>query len=72
MSDINDKQKCKTHPISYCQLDCEGMRTENHEQYMPVATVRTSKVAFVDVHEKVLRGAAADFLRRWSFGIVQG
>ena len=40
------------------------MRTAQGKLYLLVAIDRTSKFAFVELHEKVARSTAADFLRR--------
>ena len=39
------------------------MRTEQGKLYLLVAIDRTSKFAFVELHEKATRRVAADFLR---------
>ena len=58
------KKKFKTYPIGYFHIDIAEVRTEEGKLYMLVAIDRTSKLAFVELHEKVTRRGAADFLRR--------
>ena len=58
------KQKFATYPIGYFHIDLAEVRTAEGKLRMLVAIDRTSKFAFVELHEKVLRSTAADFLRR--------
>jgi transposase InsO family protein len=58
------KRKFKAYPIGYFHIDIAEVRTEQGKLYMLVAIDRTSKFAFVELHEKALRKTAADFLRR--------
>jgi len=62
--EVTAKRKFKTYPIAYFHIDLAEVRTEQGKLYMLVAIDRTSKFAFVELHEKVSRSAAADFLRR--------
>ena len=57
------KRKFKAYPIGYFHIDIAEVRTEQGKLYLLVAIDRTSKFAFVEVHEKVTRRTAADFLR---------
>ena len=57
------KRKFKTYPIGFFHIDIAEVRTEQGKLYLLVAIDRTSKFAFVEVHEKVARRSAADFLR---------
>ena len=57
------KRKFKSYPIGYFHIDIAEVRTEQGKLYLLVAIDRTSKFAFVEVHEKVARRTAADFLR---------
>jgi transposase InsO family protein len=57
------KRKFKTYPIGFFHIDIAEVRTAQGKLYLLVAIDRTSKVAFVEMHEKVARRTAADFLR---------
>jgi transposase InsO family protein len=54
--------KFKTYPIGYFHIDIAGVRTEQGKLYPFVAIDRTSKFAFVEVHERATQRVAADFL----------
>jgi hypothetical protein len=58
------KRKFKAYPIGYFHLDIAEVRTAQGRLYLIVAIDRTSKFAFVELHERVTRKTAADFLRR--------
>jgi len=58
------KKKFKTYPIGYFHIDIAEVRTEEGKLHMFVAIDRTSKFAFVELHERATRRVAADFLRR--------
>ena len=62
--EVTAKRKFKTYAIGYFHIDIAEVRTEQGKLYMLVAIDRTSKLAFVELHEKALRRTAADFLRR--------
>src|SRR5690348_5968820 len=47
------------------------MRTEQGNLYLMVAIDRTSKFAFVEVHEKATQRVAANFLNPWTNGQVE-
>src|SRR5271167_1907536 len=49
--DKPDKRKFKTYPIGYFHVDIAEVRTEDR-LYLFVAIDRTSKFAFVELHEK--------------------
>ena len=57
-------RKFKAYPIGYFHIDIAEVRTAEGKLHLLVAIDRTSKFAFVELHEKVTRRAAADFLRR--------
>jgi transposase-like protein len=57
------KQKFKAYPIGYFHIGIAEVRTEEGRLYLLVAIDRTSKFAFVELHEKVTTGIAGDFLR---------
>src|ERR1700761_267972 len=58
------KKKFKAYPIGYFHIDIAEVRTAQGKLHLIVAIDRTSKFAFVELHEKVTRRDAADFLRR--------
>jgi transposase InsO family protein len=58
------KKRFKPYPIGYFHIDIAEVRTEEGRLYLLVAIDRTSKFAFVELHEKVTRRMAGDFLRR--------
>src|ERR1700741_1828226 len=58
-----DKRKFKAYPIGYFHIDIAEVRTEQGKLYLLVAIDRTSKFAFVELHEKATRRVAGDFLR---------
>ena len=58
------KKKFKVYPIGYFHIDIAELRTEEGKLHMFVAIDRASKFAFVELHERATRQAAADFLRR--------
>jgi hypothetical protein len=58
------KSKFKVYPIGYFHIDIAEVRTAQGGLHLIVAIDRTSKFAFVELHEKVTRKTAADFLRR--------
>ena len=57
------KRKFKAYPIGFFHIDIAEVRTEQGKLYLLVAIDRTSKFAFVEMHDKVARRTAADFLR---------
>ena len=50
--DKPNKRKFKAYPIGYFHIDIAEVRTEQGKLYMFVAIDRTSKFAFVELHEK--------------------
>jgi hypothetical protein len=62
--EASPKRKFKAYPIGYFHIDIAEVRTAQGKLHLIVAIDRTSKFAFVELHEKVTRRAAADFLRR--------
>jgi len=62
--DASAKRQFKVYPIGYFHIDIAEVRTAQGRLYLLVAIDRTSKFAFVELHEKVARCTAADFLRR--------
>ena len=62
--EASPKRKFKAYPIGYFHIDIAEVRTAQGRLYLIVAIDRTSKFAFVELHEKVTRRTAADFLHR--------
>jgi transposase InsO family protein len=62
--EASPKRKFKAYPIGYFHIDIAEVRTAEGKLHLIVAIDRTSKFAFVELHEKVARRTAADFLRR--------
>src|SRR4029077_10934295 len=60
--DAPDKRKFKAYPIGYFHIDIAEVRTEEGKLYLFVAIDRTSKFAFVELHEKADRLTAVRFL----------
>jgi transposase InsO family protein len=58
------REKFKAYPIGYFHIDIAEVWTEEGRLYMLVAIDRTSKFAFAELHERVTRRVAGDFLRR--------
>jgi transposase InsO family protein len=61
--EVSAKRKFKTYPIGYFHIDIAEVRTAQGKLHLLVAIDRISKFAFVELHEKVARRTAADFLR---------
>src|SRR5918993_1215572 len=62
--DKPQRSRFKAYPIGFFHLDIAELRTEQGKLYLLVAIDRTSKFAFVELHEKATRRVAGDFLRR--------
>lgn len=58
------RKKFKKYPIGYFHIDIAEVRTEEGKLQMFVAIDRTSKFAFVELHERATRKVAGDFLRK--------
>lgn len=58
------KRKFKTYPIGYFHVDIAELRTEQGKLHMFVAIDRTSKFAFVELHEKATTAVSREFLLR--------
>jgi len=58
------KKKFKSYPIGYFHIDIAEVRTEQGKLHMFVAIDRTSKFAFVELHEKATTAVSRDFLLR--------
>jgi transposase InsO family protein len=61
--DRPQRRKFKTYPIGYFHIDIAEVRTEQGKLHLFVAIDRTSKFAFVQLHEKATTRVAGDFLR---------
>jgi transposase InsO family protein len=61
--DKPDKRAFKAYPLGYFHVDIAEVRTEQGKLYLLVAIDRTTKFAFVELHEKATRQVAGDFLR---------
>jgi transposase InsO family protein len=61
--DKPQRSKFKRYPIGYFHIDIAEVRSELGRLYLFVAVDRTSKFAFVELHEKATRRVAGDFLR---------
>ncbi|MEM6889127.1 MAG: IS481 family transposase [Pseudomonadota bacterium] len=58
------KKPFKAYPIGYFHIDIAEVWTEEGKLYMLVAIDRTSKLAFAELHERITRRDAGNFLRR--------
>jgi len=58
------KKKFKSYPIGYFHIDIAEVRTEQGKLHMFVAIDRTSKFAFVELHEKATTAVSREFLLR--------
>jgi transposase InsO family protein len=61
--DKPQRSRFKRYPIGYFHIDIAEVRTEQGKLHLFVAIDRTSKFAFVELHEKATRRVAGDFLR---------
>ena len=61
--DKPEKKKFKAYPLGYFHIDIAEVRTEQGKLYLLVAIDRTTKFAFVQLHEKATRRIAGDFLK---------
>jgi len=57
------KRKFKTYPLGYFHIDIAEVQTAQGKLYLLVAIDRTTKFAFVELHEKATRSVAGNFLR---------
>jgi hypothetical protein len=58
------RKKFKSYPIGYFHVDIAEVRTEQGKLHMFVAIDRTSKFAFVELHEKATTAVSRVFLLR--------
>jgi transposase InsO family protein len=61
--DKPNTRKFKSYPIGYFHIDIAEVRTAEGRLYLFVAIDRTSKFAFVELHEKATTKVSGDFLR---------
>lgn len=64
MSEGLKRGKFSSYPIGYFHVDLAEVRTEQGKLYMFVAIDRTSKFAFVELHEQAKTATSRDFLLR--------
>jgi transposase InsO family protein len=57
------RKKFKSYPPGFFHIDIAEVRTEQGKLHLFVAIDRTTKFAFVELHEKATRRVAGDFLR---------
>ncbi len=57
------KKKFRKYPIGYIHIDIAEVRTGEGKLYLFVAIDRTSKLAYVELHERQTKTIAKDFLR---------
>jgi transposase InsO family protein len=57
------RRKFKAYPLGYFHIDIAEVHTAQGKLYLLVAIDRTTKFAFVELHEKATRRVAGDFLR---------
>ena len=57
------KRKFKAYPLGFFHIDIAEVRTEEGKLYLFVAIDRTTKFAFVELHEKATTRVSGDFLR---------
>ena len=57
------KKKFRKYPIGYIHIDIAEVRTGEGKLYLFVAIDRTSKLAYVELHERQTKAIATDFLR---------
>jgi len=62
--DKSKRGKFSAYPIGYFHIDMAEVRTEQGKLYMFVAIDRTSKFAFVELHENCKTATSRDFLLR--------
>ena len=57
------RSRFKSYPLGYFHIDLAEVHTAEGRLYLLVAIDRTTKFAFVELHEKATRRVAGDFLR---------
>ena len=61
--ETSPKKKFKSYPIGFFHIDIAEVRTAEGKLHLFVAIDRTSKFAFVELHEKATTRVSGDFLR---------
>ncbi|VVC31127.1 Ribonuclease H-like domain,Integrase, catalytic core [Cinara cedri] len=61
--EVKAKKKFKQYPIGYFHIDIAEVRTEEGKLQLFVAIDRTSKFAYVELHNSATKPIAAEFLR---------
>jgi transposase InsO family protein len=61
--DKPDRKTFKRYPIGYFHIDIAEVQTAEGKLYLFVAIDRTSKFAFVELHQRATKMIAAEFLR---------
>ena len=61
--EVSPKKKFKSYPIGYFHIDIAEVQTAEGKLYLFVAIDRTSKFAYIELHLKAGKMAAAQFLR---------
>jgi len=61
--DKPDRKKFKRYPIGYFHIDIAEVQTAEGKLYLFVAIDRTSKLAYVELHQRATKMIAAEFLR---------
>ena len=61
--DKPERRKFKSYPLGYFHIDITEVRTEEGKLHLFVAIDRTSKFAFVELHEKATTRVSGNFLR---------
>ena len=56
------KRKFKSYPLGFFHIDLAEVRTEEGKLYLLVAIDRTTKFAFVELHEKPTTRISSEFL----------
>lgn len=56
------RKKFKSYPIGFFHIDLAEVRTQEGKLHMFVAVDRTSKLAFVELHERATTAVSRDFL----------
>lgn len=68
LPDVEDdrpaKRRFRSYPIGYFHIDVAEVRTEQGKLHIFVAIDRTSKFAFVELHEKATTATSREFLLR--------
>ena len=57
------RSRFKAYPLGYFHIDLAEVHTAEGRLYLLIAIDRTTKFAFVELHEKATRRVAGDFLR---------